>query len=88
MSSSRVIGEKNKIEGVGMGSLVSQQGDGVYGSLTVRGPRDNASLERILVLSSRSPTPLTQQTLLYPPTPDKLLVNGQVYIYTLHHYHY
>ncbi|CAL1689104.1 unnamed protein product [Lasius platythorax] len=56
---------------------VSQQGDGVYGSLTVRGPRDNASLERILVLSSRSPTPLTQQTLLYPPTPDKLLVNGQ-----------
>ncbi|XP_025262384.1 laccase-9 isoform X5 [Camponotus floridanus] len=57
---------------------VSQQGDGVYGLLTVRGPRDNASLERILVLSSRSSTPLTQQTLLYPPTPDKLLVNGQV----------
>ncbi|XP_070159021.1 uncharacterized protein [Polyergus mexicanus] len=56
---------------------VSQQGDGVYGSLTVRGPRDNASLERILVLSSRSSTPLTRQTLLYPPTPDELLVNGQ-----------
>lgn len=67
-----------KVKLRGGGSLVSQQGDGVYGLLTVRGPRDNASLERILVLSSRSSTPLTQQTLLYPPTPDKLLVNGQV----------
>ncbi|KAL6441025.1 hypothetical protein ACFW04_003413 [Cataglyphis niger] len=56
---------------------VSQQGDGVYGSLTVRGPRDNASLEKILVLSSRSSTPLTQQTLLYASIPDELLVNGQ-----------
>ncbi|XP_050446648.1 uncharacterized protein LOC126849118 [Cataglyphis hispanica] len=70
---------------------VSQQGDGVYGSLTVRGPRDNASLERILVLSSRSSTPLTQQTLLYPLTPDELLVNGQareVFIQVKHGFSY
>ncbi|RLU25335.1 hypothetical protein DMN91_001491 [Ooceraea biroi] len=56
---------------------VSQQGDGVYGSLTVRGPRDDPSLERILLLSSRPSSPLTRQSRLYPPTPDGLLVNGQ-----------
>ncbi|XP_020278934.1 laccase-4-like isoform X2 [Pseudomyrmex gracilis] len=56
---------------------VSQQGDGIYGSLTVRGPQDNPTLERILVLSSRPSTPLTRQSYLYPPTPSELLVNGQ-----------
>ncbi|KAG5345213.1 LAC1 protein, partial [Acromyrmex charruanus] len=59
---------------------VSQQGDGVYGSLIVRGLRDkDLSLERTLVLSSRSSVPLTrlQHASLSPPTPDELLVNGQ-----------
>ncbi|XP_071645358.1 uncharacterized protein [Temnothorax longispinosus] len=67
---------------------VSQQGDGVYGSLTVRGPwaRDkdvededeDLSLERTLLLSSRPPTPLTRHaSLSTPPTPAELLVNGQ-----------
>ncbi|XP_011694706.1 PREDICTED: laccase-4 [Wasmannia auropunctata] len=58
---------------------VSQQGDGVYGSLTVRGPRDeDLSLERTLVLSSRSPTLLTRLWhASLPPTPSELLVNGQ-----------
>ncbi|XP_039313353.1 laccase-12 isoform X2 [Solenopsis invicta] len=58
---------------------VSQQGDGVYGSLTVRGPRDeDPGLERTLVLSSRPSTPLTRHaSLLSPPTPGELLVNGQ-----------
>ncbi|XP_025159516.1 laccase-1 isoform X2 [Harpegnathos saltator] len=62
---------------------VSQQGDGVYGSLTVRGPQDDPSLERILVLSSRSPTPLTGRSRLHPPTPGELLVNGQTRELTL-----
>ncbi|XP_011061673.1 PREDICTED: laccase-14 isoform X2 [Acromyrmex echinatior] len=59
---------------------VSQQGDGVYGSLVVRGLRDkDLSLERTLVLSSRSSVPLTRlrHASLSPPTPDELLVNGQ-----------
>ncbi|KAL0111429.1 hypothetical protein PUN28_012968 [Cardiocondyla obscurior] len=57
---------------------VSQQGDGLYGSLTVRGPRDkDLSWERTLILSSRPPTPLTRHASLYPPTPGELLVNGQ-----------
>ncbi|XP_017765004.1 PREDICTED: laccase-14-like [Eufriesea mexicana] len=57
--------------------VVSQQGDGVYGSLTVRGPQDDPSLERILLLSSRPPTPLSQYSHLHPPTPSELLLNGQ-----------
>ncbi|XP_076380029.1 uncharacterized protein LOC117229336 [Megalopta genalis] len=57
--------------------LVSQQGDGVYGSLTVRGPQDDPSLERILLLSSRPPTPLSRYLHLHPPTPSELLLNGQ-----------
>ncbi|XP_012136868.2 uncharacterized protein LOC100877876 [Megachile rotundata] len=57
--------------------LVSQQADGVYGSLTVRGPQDDPSLERILLLSSRPPTPLSWHSHLHPPTPDVLLLNGQ-----------
>ncbi|XP_076653958.1 uncharacterized protein LOC143359708 [Halictus rubicundus] len=57
--------------------LVSQQGDGVYGSLTVRGPQDDPSLERILLLSSRPPTPLSRYLHLHPPTPNELLLNGQ-----------
>ncbi|XP_015428531.1 PREDICTED: laccase-4-like [Dufourea novaeangliae] len=57
--------------------LVSQQGDGVYGSLTVRGPQDDPSLERILLLSSRPPTPLSRYSHLHPPTPTELLLNGQ-----------
>ncbi|XP_076228194.1 uncharacterized protein LOC116430687 [Nomia melanderi] len=56
---------------------VSQQGDGVYGSLTVRGPQDDPSLERILLLSSRPPTPLSRYSHLHPPTPNELLLNGQ-----------
>ncbi|KYN02752.1 Laccase-1 [Cyphomyrmex costatus] len=57
---------------------VSQQGDGVYGSLIVRGPQDeDFSLERTLVFSSRPSTPLTRHASLFPPTPDELLVNGQ-----------
>lgn len=57
--------------------IVSQQGDGVYGSLTVRGPQDDPSLERILLLSSRPPTPLSRYSHLHPPTPSELLLNGQ-----------
>ncbi|XP_043254641.1 laccase-4-like [Colletes gigas] len=57
--------------------LVSQQGDGVYGSLTVRGPQDDPSLERILLLSSRPPTLLSWHSHLHPPTPSELLLNGQ-----------
>ncbi|XP_076233348.1 uncharacterized protein LOC143178508 [Calliopsis andreniformis] len=57
--------------------LVSQQGDGVYGSLTVRGPQDDPSSERILLLSSRPPTPLSRHSHLHPPTPTELLLNGQ-----------
>ncbi|XP_046144231.1 laccase-14-like isoform X1 [Osmia bicornis bicornis] len=56
---------------------VSQQADGVYGSLTVRGPQDDPSLERILLLSSRPPTPLSWHSHLHPPTPGVLLLNGQ-----------
>ncbi|KAG7209096.1 hypothetical protein KM043_015243 [Ampulex compressa] len=56
---------------------VSQQADGVYGSLTVRGPRDEPTLERILLLSSRPPSPLTRHAHLCPPTPCEILVNGQ-----------
>ncbi|XP_025075506.1 laccase-9 [Pogonomyrmex barbatus] len=59
------------------GTLVSQQADGVYGPLTVRGSRDDLSLERTLILSSRSSIPLTRHASLYPPTPGELLVNGQ-----------
>ncbi|XP_076674764.1 uncharacterized protein LOC143372472 isoform X2 [Andrena cerasifolii] len=58
---------------------VSQQGDGVYGSLTVRGPQDDPSLERILLLSSRPPTPLSRHSHLQPPTPTELLLNGQIH---------
>lgn len=65
----------NSINGVG---LVSQQGDGVYGSLTVRGPQNDRSLERILLLSSRPSIPLSRYSYLYPPTPRELLLNGQV----------
>ncbi|XP_061929075.1 uncharacterized protein LOC108001913 isoform X2 [Apis cerana] len=57
--------------------IVSQQGDGIYGSLTVRGPQDDPSLERILLLSSRPPTPLSRYSHLHPPTPSELLLNGQ-----------
>ncbi|XP_033301008.1 uncharacterized protein LOC117206108 isoform X2 [Bombus bifarius] len=57
--------------------IVSQQADGVYGSLTVRGPQDDPSLERILLLSSRPPTPLSRHSHLHPPTPSELLLNGQ-----------
>ncbi|CAL7947016.1 unnamed protein product [Xylocopa violacea] len=57
--------------------LVSQQGDGVYGSLTVRGPQDDPTSERILLLSSRPATPLSQHSHLHPPTPRELLLNGQ-----------
>ncbi|XP_050578732.1 uncharacterized protein LOC126916712 isoform X1 [Bombus affinis] len=57
--------------------IVSQQADGVYGSLTVRGPQDDPSLERILLLSSRPPTPLSRHLHLHPPTPSELLLNGQ-----------
>lgn len=49
----------------------------MYGSLTVRGPRDDPTLERILLLSSRTPTPLSRHSHLYPPTPSELLVNGK-----------
>ncbi|XP_011869373.1 PREDICTED: laccase [Vollenhovia emeryi] len=57
---------------------VLQQGDGVYGSLTVRGAWDeDLGLERTLVLSSRPATPLTRHASLEPPTPGELLVNGQ-----------
>ncbi|KYN42603.1 Laccase-1 [Trachymyrmex septentrionalis] len=59
---------------------VSQQGDGVYGSLVVRGLQDDdLSRERTLVFSSRSSVPLTRlrHASLSPPTPDELLVNGQ-----------
>ncbi|XP_017890301.2 uncharacterized protein LOC108631102 [Ceratina calcarata] len=57
--------------------LVSQQGDGVYGSLTVRGPQDDPTSERILLLSSRPTTPLSRHSHLHPPTPRELLLNGQ-----------
>ncbi|XP_054008895.1 uncharacterized protein LOC128892477 [Hylaeus anthracinus] len=57
--------------------LVSQQADGVYGSLTVRGPQDDPSLERMLLLSSRPPTLLSRHSHLHPPTPTELLLNGQ-----------
>ncbi|XP_017796383.1 PREDICTED: laccase-4-like [Habropoda laboriosa] len=57
--------------------MVSQQADGVYGSLTVRGLQDDPTLERILLLSSRSPTPLSRYLHLHPPTPSELLLNGQ-----------
>lgn len=57
--------------------IVSQQADGVYGSLTVRGPQDDPSLERILLLSSRPPTPLSRHSHLHPPTPSELLLNDQ-----------
>lgn len=63
--------------------LVSQQADGVYGSLTVRGPQDDPSLERILLLSSRPPTPLSRHSHLHPPTPSELLLNGQVLFYLI-----
>ena len=49
----------------------------MYGSLTVRGPQDDPSLERILLLSSRPPTPLSWHSHLHPPTPGVLLLNGQ-----------
>ncbi|KAF3424591.1 hypothetical protein E2986_12629 [Frieseomelitta varia] len=57
--------------------IVSQQGDGVYGSLTVRGPQNDRSLERILLLSSRPSIPLSRYSYLHPPTPRELLLNGQ-----------
>lgn len=56
---------------------VSQQGDGVYGSLTVRGPQEDPTSERILLLSSRPTTPLSRHSHLHPPTPRELLLNGQ-----------
>ncbi|CAK9828135.1 lcc1 [Anthophora retusa] len=57
--------------------LVSQQADGVYGSLTVRGLQDDPTLERMLLLSSRSPTPLSRYLHSHPPTPTVFLLNGQ-----------
>ncbi|CAD1479322.1 unnamed protein product [Heterotrigona itama] len=59
------------------GDPVSQQGDGVYGLLTVRGPQNDRSLERIFLLSSRPSIPLSRYSYLYPPTPRELLLNGQ-----------
>ncbi|XP_012277820.1 laccase-9 isoform X2 [Orussus abietinus] len=53
-----------------------QQGDGLYGSLVVRKPDDNPSLEKTLMFSARSSTPLTHFSILNPQ-PIELLVNGQ-----------
>lgn len=56
---------------------VLQQGDGLYGSLIVRAPDDNADYEKILHLSSGTLKPLATFPEQKIPIPNQLLVNNQ-----------
>ncbi|XP_015111443.1 laccase-12 [Diachasma alloeum] len=55
---------------------VLQQGDGLFGSLTVRGPGEDVTLEKILMISSRPSRSFTSID-VKPPEAVELLVNGK-----------
>ncbi|XP_015607491.1 laccase-6 isoform X2 [Cephus cinctus] len=56
--------------------LVTQQGDGLYGSLIVREARNDPKKEWTLLVASKSSVPMTGLSYTYP-TAEKLLLNGQ-----------
>ncbi|XP_063983911.1 uncharacterized protein LOC135165982 isoform X2 [Diachasmimorpha longicaudata] len=55
---------------------VLQQGDGLFGSLTVREPGEDVTLEKILMISSRPSRSFTSIDVA-PPEAVELLVNGK-----------
>lgn len=72
-----------------MSGVVQQQGDGLYGSLIVRGPEDDVIAERVLLISASSSDVLSEllpsavttfvnvkRQFAFPP--KALILNGQV----------
>ncbi|XP_044003215.1 laccase-14-like isoform X2 [Aphidius gifuensis] len=57
---------------------VLQEGDGLYGALIVRGHEETLSLEKTIIISSRSSSPLSLIAQAVPPTPIALTINGEI----------
>ena len=60
-----------------------QQGDGLYGSMIVRGQQDDPAKEIIFLISARPSTSLSEFIGLEPPVAQELLLNGLVKLFFL-----
>ncbi|XP_034935570.1 iron transport multicopper oxidase FET5-like isoform X2 [Chelonus insularis] len=56
---------------------VSQQGDGLYGSLIIHTPYDDLNHEKVLIFSSIPSAPLSLHIDPEPPVPTALTINGK-----------